>query len=78
MDEHQTQQLLTLHWPGLIPQARREEGRFVVRLLSWPPKPNPEMEARSVESYEAALLDLATWSPPMRCREPRCVLCGRD
>jgi hypothetical protein len=78
MDEHQTQQLLTLHWPGLIPQARREEGRFVVRLLSWPPKPNPEMEARSLESYEAALLDLATWSPPMRCRDTRCVLCSRD
>jgi hypothetical protein len=78
MDEQQTQQLLTLHWPGLIPQARREEGRFVVRLLSWPPKPNPEMEARSPESYEAALLDLATWSPPMRCRQLRCVLCSRD
>ena len=77
MDERQAQHFLTLHWPGLIPQVRREDGRFVVRLLSWPPKPNPEMEARSNESYEAAVLDLATWSTPLRCREPGCVLCGR-
>jgi len=78
MDEQQAQQLLTQHWPGLIPQARREAGLFVVRLLAWPPRPNPEMEARSTESYEAAVLDLATWSAPLPCRQTRCVLCRRD
>lgn len=78
MDEQQAERVLAQHWPGVIPQARMEAGRFVVRLMSWPPRPNPEMEARSAESYEAAVLDLATWSPPLKCREPRCVLCGRD
>lgn len=77
MDERQTQHLLAQHWPGLIPQARREAGLFVVRLLCWPPRPNPEMEAKSHESYEAALLDLATWSPPLQCRLSGCVLCRR-
>lgn len=76
MDERQAERVLALHWPGVIPQARREDGRFVVRLMTWPPKPNPEMEARSMDSYDEALLDLATWRPPLKCREPRCILCG--
>jgi hypothetical protein len=82
MTIEETQRVLFLHWPGFMPQARVEAGRFSVRLVTWPPSdrrahPRGELEAVSGENFEAALRDLATFTPPIiRCREQGCVLCA--
>jgi hypothetical protein len=80
MTTDEAQRLLFLHWPGFMPQARYEAGQYLVRLVAWPPSDDirGELQARSIESYAFALLDLATFTPPMiRCRTPGCVLCGQ-
>ena len=81
MTHEEAQRLLFLHWPGFMPQARSEAGQYVVRLVTWPPsaagKHKGELEACSSESFELALLDLASFTPPLiRCLEERCILCG--
>jgi len=92
MTADEAQHALFLHWPGFMPQARQEDGQYLVRLVAWPPSPPPspsapssgpfdqrrgELQARSPESYGLALLDLASFTPPMvRCRVQGCVLCA--
>jgi len=81
MTHEEAQRLLFLHWPGFMPQARSEAGEYVVRLVTWPPsaasQQRGELEAHSRESYELALRDLASFTPPLiRCGQARCVLCG--
>jgi hypothetical protein len=75
----ETQRVLFLHWPGFMPQARADGGRYFVRLVTWPPsdtRARGELQAASNENFEAALRDLATFTPPIiRCRESGCVLC---
>jgi hypothetical protein len=86
MTSHEAQRVLFLHWPGFMPEARKENAvdaqQYLVRLVTWPPArtqdPNQrgELQARSVESFEAALRDLASFTPPLiRCQEQSCVLC---
>jgi hypothetical protein len=79
MTSDDAQLMLFLHWPGFMPQARSEIGHFVVRLVTWPPsdaRQRGELEAHSSEGFEAALQDLASFTPPLiRCRHPQCVLC---
>ncbi|MET0388419.1 MAG: hypothetical protein ABW321_20780 [Polyangiales bacterium] len=83
MTNEEAQRVLFLHWPGFMPQARTEEGQYVVRLVTWPPSAAPksaakrgELEAYSREDFAAALRDLASFTPPLiKCREPGCVLC---
>lgn len=81
MTIEETQRVLFLHWPGFMPKAGCDAGHFSVRLVRWPPsdaRKHGELEAHSSESFETALLDLASFTPPIiRCREPECVLCGR-
>jgi hypothetical protein len=84
MTHEEAQRQLFLHWPGFMPQARTEAGQYVVRLVTWPPsaasRPNlnrGELEAHSHDSFELALRDLASFTPPLiRCGEAHCVLCG--
>jgi len=83
MTSDEAQRVLFLHWPGFMPEARRMDPPsqlFVVRLVSWPPsrmQERGELQARSGESFEAALRDLATFTPPLiRCRESACILCN--
>lgn len=85
MTSHEAQRVLFLHWPGFMPEARQTSQHYLVRLVTWPParsveasaRGEGELQARSNESFEAALLDLATFTPPLiRCRENRCVLCS--
>jgi hypothetical protein len=83
MTSDEAQRVLFLHWPGFMPEARRSTEQaaehFLVRLVSWPPsrtQQRGELQARSVESFEAALRDLAAFTPPLiRCRESSCILC---
>jgi hypothetical protein len=78
MTAEEAQHQLFLHWPGFMPQARYEAGKYRVRLVAWPPSDDirGELQACSMESYASALLDLATFTPPMiRCRAQECVLC---
>ena len=81
MTADEAQRALFLHWPGFMPQAIQDpNGRYLVRLIAWPPsdKVRGELQACSAEGYEPALLDLATFTPPMiRCRTEGCVLCHR-
>lgn len=84
MTTDEAQRILFLHWPGFMPQAREEAGRFSVRLVTWPPSAaqahagRGELEAHSPKNYAAALQDLACFTPPLiRCVEPDCPLCGR-
>lgn len=82
MTSDEAQRVLFLHWPGFMPQARHSADQFVVRLVAWPPsradaQARGELQARSRESFEAALRDLASFTPPLiRCRESTCVLCS--
>lgn len=82
MTIEKAQRVLFLHWPGFMPKACSEDGRYSVRLVRWPPsdaRRHGELEAHSEAGFAAALLDLATFTPPMiRCREPGCVLCDRQ
>ena len=73
--------VLRSHWPEFVGEALREGALFIVYLA---PRLGPrarsraraELSARSHESYEAAVLDLATWSPPtLRCGQRGCPLC---
>jgi hypothetical protein len=82
MTTDEAQRVMFLHWPGFMPMARIENGRYLVRLVTWPPsdakaRPRGELEAHSSDGFAAALLDLASWTAPLiRCRESSCVLCG--
>jgi hypothetical protein len=79
MTADEAQHSLFLHWPGFMPQARREAGQYLVRLVAWPPsdRVRGELQARSPEGYALALLDLATFTPPIiRCRVEGCPLCS--
>jgi len=80
MTSDEAQRVLFLHWPGFMPEARHAAHQFLVRLVSWPPsraQQRGELQACSCESFEAALRDLATFTPPLiRCREHTCVLCN--
>jgi hypothetical protein len=84
MTSHEAQRLLFLHWPGFMPEARQTPQHYFVRLVAWPPSRSGErghdqgeLQARSLESFESALRDLATFTPPLiRCRENTCVLCS--
>lgn len=82
MTSHEAQRVLFLHWPGFMPEARHTSQHYLVRLVTWPPARAQqhgagELQARSNESFEAALRDLATFTPPLiRCRESCCVLCS--
>jgi hypothetical protein len=84
MTSHEAQRVLFLHWPGFMPEARQTTQHYLVRLVTWPParsdasgRGEGELQARSIESFEAALRDLATFTPPLiRCRESCCVLCS--
>jgi hypothetical protein len=82
MTSDEAQRVLFLHWPGFMPEARQAAQLFLVRLVSWPPsrtQERGELQARSAESFEAALRDLATFTPPLiRCRESSCVLCHHN
>ena len=81
MTADEAQHALFLHWPGFMPQARHEGGRFFVRLVAWPPSDavKGELQACSAEDYSVALLDLASFTPPLvKCRVPACVLCSRQ
>jgi hypothetical protein len=79
-DEDEIRRVMFTHWPGLLPIARLEAETYVVHLMRWPPSDEPStgpLSARSPSGYEAALLDLATFTPvTVRCRDPRCVLCA--
>jgi hypothetical protein len=80
MTSDEAQRVLFMHWPGFMPEARHDpHAAFVVRLVSWPPsraRERGELQARSSESFEAALRDLASFTPPLiRCREEACILC---
>jgi hypothetical protein len=79
--EEQIQRAMFTHWPGLLPTARREGELYVVRLMRWPPRDEQArgpLEGRSASGYEAALMDLATFTPvSTRCQEAACVLCAR-
>jgi hypothetical protein len=74
------QAILKRHWPEFSGEATSENGLFVVYLMpacEHVARRRAELSARSIESYEAALLDLATWTPPtLRCSDSGCVLCG--
>ena len=81
MTHDEAQRALFLHWPGFMPQARSEAGQYLVRLVTWPPsaasQQRGELQACSMESFELALLDLASFTPPLiRCGQARCILCG--
>jgi hypothetical protein len=80
MTTDEAQRVLFLHWPGFMPLARLENGRYLVRLVTWPPsaaRQRGELEAHSADGFSAALLDLASWTAPLiRCREKSCVLCN--
>lgn len=82
MTSDEAQRILFLHWPGFMPEARHMAQRFTVRLVSWPPRrarQRGELEACSAESFEAALRDLATFTPPLiRCSEAQCILCRSE
>jgi hypothetical protein len=82
MNRGEAQAVLRRHWPEFTGQAVRDGGLFIVYLA---PRlgarartpPRAELSARSFESYEAAVLDLATWTPPtLRCAQRGCPLCG--
>ncbi|HEX4354355.1 MAG TPA: hypothetical protein VHZ95_15605 [Polyangiales bacterium] len=71
--------LLNRHWPEFSGQAQCQLGRFIVFLSPRFPCPRQRGEwcALSLESFDGALLDLATWSTPtLRCDESTCPLCG--
>lgn len=84
MTSHEAQRVLFLHWPGFMPEARQTPQNYLVRLVTWPPSRTSErgageLQAHSAEGFEAALRDLASFTPPLiRCRENACVLCTRD
>jgi hypothetical protein len=77
MDSDEAQSVLQRHWPEFNGVAKREQGCFLVQLAPrHRTRPRAELSARSFESYEAAVLDLATWTPPtLRCMRRSCPLC---
>jgi hypothetical protein len=80
MTAAEAENVLNRHWPEFAGHATYQLGRFAVYLLPRMSRARrrEELCARSAESFDGALLDLATWSSPtFRCRDSDCVLCGR-
>ena len=80
MDSSEAQSVLQRHWPEFNGVAKHEGGCFLVQLAPRAThqraRQRAEHSARSFESYEAAVLDLATWTPPtLRCTHRSCPLC---
>jgi hypothetical protein len=81
MSSAEAEEVLHRHWPEFTGHATYQLGRFAVYLVprSRLARRRAELSAYSADSFGAALLDLATWSSPtLRCRDPNCVLCGRQ
>ena len=80
MDSSEAHSVLRRHWPEFDGIAKCEGGCFLVQLAprhrARATETRAEHCARSFESYEAAVLDLATWAPPTwRCAHRTCPLC---